>query len=327
MEIKLVILSSDSNPTYIDFWPMVSRQWNKIGIKPVLCYLRAANDQGSISRECGEVIDYDLIEGIPASLQGQLLKIFHASTCGEDVMMTSDIDLLPTPIPQNADRSLYQQWVKDVDDNKYVNAGDGPGPNNRFTLCYHIAKGEVFKEVLDIHGTWEEFASSIFELSRDENWRKQTEKLGIPINNLRRRVDVPWNLDEVWISRKMMEYPDQSIFHYPALSREGVLVRRAWGYYANLLTQGYYTHIGLPRPYKKYRWLCEAAASQQPIPSFFMKWCRLTKRLFNLHRRYRQTVLRKPTRLIHKLTDRLYLYSLSLYFRMKGGKQRIRQRQ
>ena len=284
----------------------------------MLCYPRAANDHRHISREYGEVIDYDLIEGIPASLQGQILKIFHASTCGEDVVMTSDIDLLPTPILKNADRSLYQQWVEDVDDNKYVNAGDGSGPDNRFTLCYHIAKGEVFKKVLDIHGTWEEFAESIFGFSCDENWRKQTETLGIPINNLRRRVDVPWNMDEMWISRKVMEYPDQGIFHYPAISCEGVLVRRAWGYDADLLRQGYYTHIGLPRPYKKYRWLCEAAASQQTIPSFFLKWCRLAKHLFSLHRRYRRTVLRKPTRLIHKLADRSYLNSLNLYFRIKG---------
>ena len=318
MKIESVILSSDSNPEYIDFWPMVSRQWHKTGIKPVLCYLRAANDDKYISREYGEVIDYDLVEEIPASLQGQVLKIFHASSCGENVVMTSDMDLLPTPIPENANCSLYQQWVKDVDDNKYVNAGDGTSSDNRFTLCYHIAKSKVFKKVLGISDTWEGFVTSIFELSHDQDWRKQTEMLGIPVNNLRRRADVPWNMDEMWISRKMMEYPDQGIFHYPAISRGGILVRRTWSYDADLLRQGYYTHIGLPRPYKKYRWLCEAAIHYQPIPSFFLKWCRLAKRLFNLHRFHRRTALRKPTRLVYKLTDKLYLNSLNFYFRMKG---------
>ena len=312
MEIKSVILSSDSNPRYIDFWPMVSRQWNKIGIKPVLCYLRAANDHRHISREYGEVSDYDLIEGVPTSLQGQLLRIFHASTCGKDGVIISDIDLLPTPIPENTDRSLYQSWVEDIDDNKYVYAGIGIDKYQRYSMLHHIAKGSVFKKILDIHGTWKEFASSIFELSCNEDWVKQTKTLGIRVNNL------PWVMDEAWSTRKMIEYPDQSIFHHVTTTNESVIHRTAWGYDADLLKQGYYTRIGPPRPYKKYRRLCEAIVHQQPIPSLFMKCWHLVECLHLLRRRYRRTILRKPTRLIYKLTNFLYLNSLNLYFRIKS---------
>ena len=233
MKIESVILSSDSNPEYIDFWPMVSRQWHKTGIKPVLCYLRAANDTRRISREYGEVIDYDLVEEIPASLQGQIARIFHASTCGEDVVMINDIDMLPVPIPENANCSLYQQWVENVDSGKYVHAGMGFDNYKRYSMWHHIARGSVFKKVLDICGTWKEFASFIFELSCNEDWVKQTQMLGIRVNNL------PWVLDEAWSTRKMMEYSDQNIFHHAPITAESIITRTAWGYDADLLRQGH----------------------------------------------------------------------------------------
>ena len=38
MKIDTVILSSNDNPNYIQFWPIVSEAWNLMGVEPILIY-------------------------------------------------------------------------------------------------------------------------------------------------------------------------------------------------------------------------------------------------------------------------------------------------
>ena len=38
MKIDRVILASNENKNYLDFWPMVSEAWKKLDVKPVLIY-------------------------------------------------------------------------------------------------------------------------------------------------------------------------------------------------------------------------------------------------------------------------------------------------
>ncbi|GIR20026.1 hypothetical protein CM15mP35_02870 [bacterium] len=38
MNIDKVILSSNDNPEYLDFWPIVSEAWINIGVTPILFY-------------------------------------------------------------------------------------------------------------------------------------------------------------------------------------------------------------------------------------------------------------------------------------------------
>ena len=36
MKIDTVILSSNDNPNYIQFWPIVSEAWSLMGVEPIL---------------------------------------------------------------------------------------------------------------------------------------------------------------------------------------------------------------------------------------------------------------------------------------------------
>ena len=38
MKIDTVILSSNDNPNYIQFWPIVSEAWSLMGVEPILIY-------------------------------------------------------------------------------------------------------------------------------------------------------------------------------------------------------------------------------------------------------------------------------------------------
>ena len=45
MKIKYAIMSSDSNPLYLDFWPIVSKVWKeKFDIEPILYYIDENHD-------------------------------------------------------------------------------------------------------------------------------------------------------------------------------------------------------------------------------------------------------------------------------------------
>ena len=38
MRLDTVILASNDNPDYLDFWPIVSEAWELMGIEPILIY-------------------------------------------------------------------------------------------------------------------------------------------------------------------------------------------------------------------------------------------------------------------------------------------------
>jgi len=38
MNIDRVILASNENQDYLDFWPLVSNAWERLGVKPLLIY-------------------------------------------------------------------------------------------------------------------------------------------------------------------------------------------------------------------------------------------------------------------------------------------------
>ena len=39
MKIKYAVVSSNNDPTYLDFWPYVAKAWKRIGIEPVLLFI------------------------------------------------------------------------------------------------------------------------------------------------------------------------------------------------------------------------------------------------------------------------------------------------
>ena len=43
MKIDTVILSSNDNPNYVQFWPIVSEAWSLMGLEPILIYTGEKN--------------------------------------------------------------------------------------------------------------------------------------------------------------------------------------------------------------------------------------------------------------------------------------------
>ena len=71
--LKRALVASDTNPMYIDFWPLVAKAWKKLGLQPTLALI--APPDFNVDTTCGDVIRFDPIPGIPTSFQAQVIRL------------------------------------------------------------------------------------------------------------------------------------------------------------------------------------------------------------------------------------------------------------
>jgi hypothetical protein len=144
MKIQKVIMSVDDNPLYSDFWPLVSMVWkNRFDIEPVLIYF--GNEK--LDERYGEVKKIDPVKNIPLYLQAQWARIWFTSLEEETVFITSDIDIFPIR------KSFFIDQISEIDDDKYVHLF---GNHRPLPICYHVAKGKMFKKILELNDSFEE---------------------------------------------------------------------------------------------------------------------------------------------------------------------------
>jgi len=95
-----VIVSSDENPKFIRFWPIISKAWKKFFPDVILdlCYITNQKDDDlyiQYLREHGNVYLYPNITHIPQGNQGKICRLYHASQQKDLVCSIHDIDSMP----------------------------------------------------------------------------------------------------------------------------------------------------------------------------------------------------------------------------------------
>jgi hypothetical protein len=96
IKLDYVILSSNSSPSFLNFWPLVSRIWREtIGIEPVLVFVyKKKNSLKLIPRleTFGKVIPLRTFSNAPIQNQAKLARWFVASKLDEKWVTVDDID-------------------------------------------------------------------------------------------------------------------------------------------------------------------------------------------------------------------------------------------
>jgi len=114
MKIDYAIISSDSNPMYLDFWPIVSKLWKqKFNIEPILIYIDEEKDK-EISEEYGTVLRLTPLENIPLYIQTLWSRYWLPSLYPNKTCIISDIDMLPLS------KEYFIDKIKEIPDDKYV---------------------------------------------------------------------------------------------------------------------------------------------------------------------------------------------------------------
>ncbi len=146
MKIDRVILSTNTNPGYSDFWPIVATSWKKrIGVKPTLALI--CDGDIKIDESLGDVIKFDPIPGVPVSFQATTIRLFLPAYFPDDVCILSDIDMLPI------EKSYFFDSLTTItDDSMFIVYNDKTyNPKiPRYPICYNVAKGSTFKELFGV---------------------------------------------------------------------------------------------------------------------------------------------------------------------------------
>jgi hypothetical protein len=148
MRLDRVILSSDLNPKYLDFWPIVSQAWRKLFDVPVVLAL-VAPPNPDLVRELqiyGSVVRLDPVPGIPLPNQAKMARYFVAAQDRSDlVTMTNDIDLLPLQ------REYYDDLLAKRPAYSLMTIGSElyTGPEQgKFTAGYLTCEGYTWRRLL-----------------------------------------------------------------------------------------------------------------------------------------------------------------------------------
>ena len=238
MKIEKVIHSCDSNPFYLDFWPVTSKLWKeKFKTEPILVFIGDPNTE--IDDTYGTVIKMEPVEGVPIYLQTLWVRYWLPYTEPDTTWMISDIDMIPMS------EYYFFDKIKDIPDDKYVHLNPcSQTYHDMYPSCYHVAKGSSFTDVLSLPSSWEKSVRDLAKsnLGSDPGGHLQGKNL--------------WFADEKYANVKISNYSDSSKFLL--LDREGGqnghrIDRDNWRYDESLILRQFYFDSHLIRPYHHHK--------------------------------------------------------------------------
>ena len=199
MKIEYALMSSNSTPMYLDFWPVVSKVWKiKFNVTPVLYYIDNNHDI-DISDEYGIVKKFKPVDGIPISLQSLWIRYWGFTEFKDNVCILSDIDMIPMS------KRYFLDQVIEIDDDKYAHINPCLETYGLIPSCYHICKGSTFSKILNLHDEYEKSIEFINSLRIGETIAGNDQ----------------WFADERYATNKILEYQNNNPYDVHLLKRDG----------------------------------------------------------------------------------------------------------
>jgi len=149
MDIKYVMMSTDNSELYKGFWELTSLFIKRINMIPVL-FLITDKETDFINDKYGIVKNIKSINGVPTWFQSQVARLWGCQFFKE-VCMTSDIDMFLL------NEKYFRDTTINIPDNHYVNISADAYNDNRLPICYNIATGDTFKNVLNLDYNFSDF--------------------------------------------------------------------------------------------------------------------------------------------------------------------------
>jgi hypothetical protein len=240
MKIKYAIFGSDTNPLYLDFWPIVSKIWSDLfNVTPVLGLI-CDEDSDFYNDKFGLVKKFKKNENIPIGMQSQCVRLY-LSTILKDVCIISDIDMIPMS------KKYFIENIDGFDNDKiYVMSSDHYecNANKEIQMCYNIGHSDTFEKFFKLNGNWEEFINKLHSDNCSQNLPN----------------DMIWTTDQRFLYTKFKidnEGNEQIVYKNRGFSWSGFadfrIDRGSWRYDENLVGKDYYIDSHLLRPYQQHK--------------------------------------------------------------------------
>ena len=253
MKINRVILVTDANPMYADFWNPISKVYrDKFGWKPTLIYL---GDPLLMAEKGFKVDGCDCMSFTPhpnysMPLQATLAMSYATKYYPEDTILIQGIDevMLSPLFPNMVDKYEDDTYVQLIDDAYLPHHWTNPGGTSPSGL--HVAKGSTFQKVYNFPNTFHEYVERVCSSGIGAFWDAPDR-------------DGRWGLDESYTAHKLREFRDNG-GKVANEGKFGLLCERRiecerWKepvYDLDKLNAGWYSQSHLCRPYSDHKaWL------------------------------------------------------------------------
>lgn len=220
MKIDYVVISSDDNPIYKDFYPLVAKRWHDLGYKTY--YINITDVDHLEENEYGTIHKIKSVDFVSTAFQSQVVRLF-ASNLIDGYLMMSDIDMLPINLKYFTEKETLIS-----EDNVVIYSGQPYGNTPYYPMCYISSKSENLRKYIGIEG-----------MSFDDYCRMLLDRYG-----------EKWNTDENFMYDAFQSYLDKLVINNRDFSRR--VDRGNWNYDIGLLKDGYYIDSHMLRPYKEY---------------------------------------------------------------------------
>jgi hypothetical protein len=177
MKIDRVILSTNNNPTYYQFWNPLSKLYKEnFGIKPTLIFIGSEKElEGlELSKDYGDILRQDIVESKDVSWTTTWALFYFTKFFPNDVCLINGIDQIPMG------SKFLIDYIKDIKDEKYVmliddaykilNNKNDWSEGGHSPSAYHIAKGELFNKVYSFEKTFQEEIKKIENINLNSMW-------------------------------------------------------------------------------------------------------------------------------------------------------------
>lgn len=146
MKIQRLILATNNSKDYVNFWPLLAYGWKKAGFLPTLYFVRSnINEEFPFAPiEGAEVHILDNVLGIHPGEYARMIRLYLPLLYLDEVCMISDMDIIPIK------PSFFSAKVENIPDNFIALETCGVYTQEpwRYPMCYYIAKGSTFAEIL-----------------------------------------------------------------------------------------------------------------------------------------------------------------------------------
>jgi hypothetical protein len=223
MKITYALMGSNNDPTYLDFWPIVSKVWKIFfNITPVLGLITNEKEE-IIYDEYGIIIKLNPIPNYSEGLLSQLVR-FYLPKYLKGNCVISDIDMIPL-----SKKYFIDDLLKYNNNDFIIMSSHHPQTKDikQYPMCYVAGNSEDFIQLFNLEDDWITFISKI------PNMGWYTDQI---------------HLHNIITNNKKIEFkfPKRQGGFY-----ENRIDRVNWTYDVEKLKNGYYIDCHSLRPYKK----------------------------------------------------------------------------
>lgn len=150
MRLGCGLVSSDLNPAYLAFFPLVRRVWREVVGVPVKLALIADAIPDDLAEEAEDILLFPPLPGVHTAFQAQCVRLslpgLMDAEAGGGAILTSDIDMIPMNRPFHVDPIASAS-----DDALVVYRNDALPPEvPEIAICYNAARASTWRDLTGI---------------------------------------------------------------------------------------------------------------------------------------------------------------------------------